>query len=92
LVEDDQFHAAYLSDAVTEALPEVSQIVLARDGAEGEALARRDRIEAVVMDLQMPGRNGIDTLSCAPSCSRRRSSWTARCTASSSARPGPMTR
>ncbi|KKL96247.1 hypothetical protein LCGC14_1846420, partial [marine sediment metagenome] len=60
MVEDDQFHAAYLSDAVTEALPEVSQIVLARDGAEGEALARRDRIEAVVMYLQMPGRNGID--------------------------------
>ena len=60
LVEDDQFHASYLQDALAEALPEVTEMLHATDGAAGEAEARAARIEAVVMDLQMDGRNGIE--------------------------------
>ena len=59
LVEDDPLHAAFLRDAVGQALPEVSQILTAENGREGEAMARRD-VQAVVMDLQMKERNGID--------------------------------
>ncbi|WP_428646454.1 response regulator [Roseibium sp.] len=60
LVEDDQFHAEFLSEALRQALPEVTQILHASNGAEGETLARRHTVPAVVMDLQMKERNGID--------------------------------
>ncbi|MEJ8475362.1 response regulator transcription factor [Roseibium algae] len=60
LIEDDKFHADYLTKAVQEALPEVTEIIHALDGYEGEAEARRLAAQFVVMDLQMKGRNGID--------------------------------
>lgn len=60
VVEDDQFHASYLQDALSEALPEVTEIVHAIDGEEGELEARQSDIAAVVMDLQMERRNGIE--------------------------------
>ncbi|MEP4767995.1 MAG: response regulator transcription factor [Roseibium sp.] len=60
LVEDDKFHADYLKKAAQEALPEVTEILHASDGREGEVLARQHAIGIVVMDLQMKGRNGID--------------------------------
>ncbi len=59
LVEDDPLHAAFLRDAVDQALPEVSQVLTAENGREGEAMARKG-VGAVVMDLQMKERNGID--------------------------------
>ena len=59
LVEDDPLHAAFLRDAVGQALPEASQILTAENGREGEAMARKG-VLAVVMDLQMKERNGID--------------------------------
>jgi DNA-binding NarL/FixJ family response regulator len=60
LVEDDKFHADYLMKVATEALPEVTEILHALDGREGEKQARRHSVTAVVMDLQMKDRNGID--------------------------------
>ncbi len=60
VVEDDQFHASYLQDALSDALPEVTEIIHAVDGAEGELAARQGEISAVVMDLQMERRNGIE--------------------------------
>lgn len=60
IVEDDQFHASYLQDAISEALPEVSEVFHASDGASGEAEARQGDLDAIVMDLQMPHRNGIE--------------------------------
>lgn len=59
LVEDDPMHAAFMRDAVMQALPEVTQLLSADNGRDGEALARQG-VEAVVMDLQMRLRNGID--------------------------------
>ncbi|MFB9221881.1 response regulator [Paracoccus cavernae] len=59
LVEDDPLHAAFLRDAVDQALPEVSHVLTAENGREGEAMARKG-VGAVVMDLQMKERNGID--------------------------------
>lgn len=60
LVEDDQFHADYLREAVRQALPEATEIFHAVNGLEGETEARRHAVPAVVMDLQMKDRNGID--------------------------------
>ncbi len=60
IVEDDQFHASYLEDALVEAVPEVTQIFHAMNGEEGEKEARTAQIEAIVMDLQMEKRNGIE--------------------------------
>ncbi|SNT28099.1 response regulator transcription factor [Antarctobacter heliothermus] len=60
IVEDDQFHATYLQEALAEALPEVTEIFHAADGAAGEEEARLGEIEAIVMDLQMKHRNGIE--------------------------------
>ncbi|MFW2541211.1 response regulator [Primorskyibacter sp. 2E107] len=60
IVEDDQFHASYLQDVLAEALPEVTEILHASNGYEGEEEARLGGIDAVVMDLQMEHRNGIE--------------------------------
>ncbi|MCV6592694.1 MAG: response regulator transcription factor [Silicimonas sp.] len=60
MVEDDPFHASYLHDALSDALPEVTEIVHAEDGAEGETEAREHGVTAIVMDLQMERKNGIE--------------------------------
>jgi len=60
IVEDDNFHASYLQDALSEALPEVTEIIHAVNGKDGEIEARQGRIDAVIMDLQMEVRNGIE--------------------------------
>ena len=60
MVEDDQFHASYLQDALSEALPEVTEIFHAEDGEKGQDEALQGQINAVVMDLQMGHRNGIE--------------------------------
>ncbi|WP_170789956.1 response regulator transcription factor [Ruegeria lacuscaerulensis] len=60
LVEDDAMHANYLKELVLEALPEASEISLASNGREGEVKAREDGVDAIVMDLRMKERNGIE--------------------------------
>ena len=60
LVEDDQFHASYMEDVLVESLPEVTQIFHAVNGLEAEREARAMAIDAVVMDLRMSQRNGIE--------------------------------
>lgn len=60
LVEDDPLHANFLRETIERALPEVRDIRVAVNGLEGEHAARAEAIGAVVMDLQMKERNGID--------------------------------
>ncbi|WP_439524701.1 response regulator [Marivita sp.] len=60
LVEDDQFHASWMEKMLADALPEVSEIFHARNGAQAELEARLLSIHAVVMDLRMETRNGIE--------------------------------
>lgn len=60
IVEDDAFHAQFMLDTIARALPEVSEITHVADGAEGAAEAASGRYPAVVLDLQMPGRNGVE--------------------------------
>lgn len=60
IVEDDQVHAHFMLEAVSEALPEATEITHVGDGCEGEAEACQGNYPAVVLDLQMPNRNGIE--------------------------------
>lgn len=60
IVEDDQFHAQFMLDTIAEALPEVSEVTHVADGGEGETEALTGRYPAVVLDLQMPHRNGVE--------------------------------
>lgn len=60
IIEDDPLHRTFLQEAVRAALPECREVLEADDGVEGEALARTHAAEQVILDLQMPGRNGIE--------------------------------
>ena len=60
LVEDDAMHSKYLAEMVSEALPEATDIRMATNGHEGEVEARQNAVDAIVMDLRMKGRNGIE--------------------------------
>ncbi len=60
IIEDDPLHRSYLHDAVRAALPECDLVLEAENGKVGEGLARRHRSAHIVMDLQMPERNGIE--------------------------------
>ncbi|WP_298852074.1 response regulator transcription factor [uncultured Ruegeria sp.] len=60
LVEDDSMHANYLRELVHDALPEATEVSLATNGRDGEEQARRHAVEAIVMDLRMKERNGIE--------------------------------
>jgi DNA-binding NarL/FixJ family response regulator len=60
IVEDDPLHRSYLHEQVSAALPECSQVIEAKDGVEAERMARDHAAAHIVMDLQMPGRNGIE--------------------------------
>jgi len=60
LVEDDAMHASYLRELVNEALPEASEVFQSTNGRDGEEQARKSAVEAIVMDLRMKERNGIE--------------------------------
>jgi DNA-binding NarL/FixJ family response regulator len=60
LVEDDKLHLNYLKEQVTSAFDSIQQLFCASTGAEAEALARSEDLTAIVMDLRMKERNGVD--------------------------------
>ncbi len=60
IVEDDQFHAGFMLETVSKNLPEVSEITCVADGMKGVEEAESGLYPAVVLDLQMPGRNGVE--------------------------------
>ncbi|WP_417270187.1 response regulator [Celeribacter sp.] len=60
IVEDDQFHANFMLETVGDMLPEVSEITHVADGNKGEEEAMSGEYPAVILDLQMPGRNGVE--------------------------------
>ena len=60
VVEDDPLHRSYLCEAIRIALPECQAISEAVDGKQGEKLAREERADFIIMDLQMNERNGVE--------------------------------
>jgi DNA-binding NarL/FixJ family response regulator len=60
IVEDDPFHAQFMLDTVSSALPEVSEMTHVDSGSKGITEACRGEYPAVVLDLQMPGQSGVE--------------------------------
>ncbi|HLW29065.1 MAG TPA: response regulator transcription factor [Kiloniellales bacterium] len=60
IIEDDPLHRSFLQEAVRAALPECREVLEAANGVTGEELARSHGAEQIILDLQMPGRNGIE--------------------------------
>ncbi|MEY8098775.1 response regulator [Falsihalocynthiibacter sp. S25ZX9] len=60
LIEDDAMHSNYMMGMVHAALPEVDEVLVARNGKDGERLARDQDVSRVIMDLRMKERNGIE--------------------------------
>lgn len=60
LIEDDPVHRAFLKEVIEQALPECTRLLEAEDGHVGERLAHEHGVTAVVMDLQMPRRTGVE--------------------------------
>ncbi|WP_417242675.1 response regulator [Celeribacter sp.] len=60
IVEDDQFHANFMLETVSRTMPEVSEITCVADGKKGVDEAATGMYPGVVLDLQMPGRNGVE--------------------------------
>ena len=60
LVEDDPLHLSYLREQVETNLPQADSIHTATSGFEAEKIARATRTPAIVMDLRMRNRNGIE--------------------------------
>ncbi|MBY6155592.1 response regulator transcription factor [Vannielia litorea] len=59
IAEDDPFHRAFLAVTVREALPGCEAVLEAEGGEQAVKLARDNRIDGVVMDIQMPEVSGI---------------------------------
>jgi DNA-binding NarL/FixJ family response regulator len=60
LIEDDPVHRAFLREVLEVALPECTRLLEAEDGRIGERLFSESPVDAVVMDLQMPCRTGVE--------------------------------
>ncbi|MES0881501.1 response regulator transcription factor [Roseibium sp. SCP14] len=60
IVEDDVLHRSFLREVIERELPDVTELIEAKDGDEGIALAAQHCPHAIVMDLQMPNRTGVD--------------------------------
>ena len=57
IIEDDPAIARGLKAALTE---EHYEVLLAADGNSGEQKARSENVDLIILDLMLPGKNGID--------------------------------
>ncbi len=60
IAEDDALHRAFLKSVVVNALPECSLVIEAEDGLTAIRAMQAEQINGIIMDLQMPGANGVD--------------------------------
>lgn len=60
IAEDDALHRAFLKSVVVNALPECSLVIEAEDGLTAIQAMQSEQVNGVIMDLQMPGANGVD--------------------------------
>ena len=59
IAEDDPFHRTFLSATVLASLPECENLFVATNGEEAMEIIHANRVDGVVMDLQMPKMSGI---------------------------------
>lgn len=60
LVVEDEPHVAELIQTILEDLG--NSVLIAADGAEASAIVERDPVDAITLDLGMPGQSGLDWL------------------------------
>lgn len=61
IVEDDKLHRAFLKSAVEDALPDCTVVQEAEDGTSAVSQAEASQLTSVVLDLQLPRLNGVET-------------------------------
>lgn len=59
VVEDDALHMSYVAEVASKVLPKGTSIVTASDGVEALEKSALEAPDGLIMDLQMPGMNGI---------------------------------
>ncbi len=59
IVEDDELNLKLLKDIL---IHEKYEVIEAKNGVEGIELAEKEEIDLILMDIQMPGMDGIETL------------------------------
>lgn len=59
LIEDDPFIRSVYENILTK---ENYEVVLAKDGTEGLAIAKADEPDLIILDMLMPGLDGIEFL------------------------------
>ena len=69
VVEDERRMAELLARTLTE---EGHQVVVARDGREGFEIAQCSEFDVIVLDLMLPGMDGLRSRDCGNPASRRR--------------------
>ncbi len=60
IAEDDDLHRTFLRSAVEKALPDCEHIAESGSGAEVIEATRENCFNQIIMDLQMPGINGVE--------------------------------
>ncbi|MGI9401588.1 MAG: response regulator transcription factor [Rhizobiaceae bacterium] len=61
VAEDDPFHRSFLKATLNSALDDCAEIYEAEDGSEAVDLLAKHQISGIIMDLQMPNANGVET-------------------------------
>jgi two-component system cell cycle response regulator len=61
LVDDEAITREFYGELLAE---HGFRVILASDGAQGLELARRHPVEAVILDIMMPGMSGLEVLEC----------------------------
>jgi CheY-like chemotaxis protein len=61
IVDDDEGMCETLADVL---LDKGHEVAIAKSGEEAVQLFRRQQFDLVLMDVKMPGMNGVDTLKC----------------------------
>ncbi len=60
IVEDETLMREYLADRLAEICPDWEAAATAADGIEAAGILARDRFDAVLTDIRMPGMDGIE--------------------------------
>ncbi len=61
VAEDDPFHRSFLNSTLRSAIEDCEEVYEADDGEEAMNVIARHTVNGIIMDLQMPNVNGVET-------------------------------